>query len=245
MSASDKDTSTIINNKKDYDQNVLIKYCNNNIGKACEYIDNFDKININFSKFPLTMYKETILMKKIIDKINLECATDKKYKPIHYICKFSTPEIIKYIIDKEVDLECETLEKWRPIHYICKFSTPEMIKYIIDKGVDLECENNERWRPIHFICRFSTPEMIKYIIDKGVDLECAILEKWRPIHFICNYSTSEMLAYIINKGANKHSRICEYNENDVNYNINDIIKKRLSDVISDIKNAKFLDGYKD
>jgi len=85
------------------------------------------------------------------------------------IYQFSTPEIIKYIINKEVDLECIDNYGMKPIHFICQFSTPEMIKYIIDKGVDLECKTNEKWKPIHLICYYSTPEMIKYIVDKGVN----------------------------------------------------------------------------
>jgi ankyrin repeat protein len=69
----------------------------------------------------------------------LACSiTNKGWRPIHFICRFSTPEIIKYIIDKGVDLACsKTNEGWRPIHFICCYSTPDMVKYIIDKGIDV------------------------------------------------------------------------------------------------------------
>ena len=67
------------------------------------------------------------------------------------ICKYSTPEMVKYIIDiyveKEYDLQCKDNNDWQPIHYICRNSTPEMIKYIIDiyidKGYELLCKNND------------------------------------------------------------------------------------------------------
>jgi ankyrin repeat protein len=75
------------------------------------------------------------MIKYIIDKgVDLECKTMNIWRPIHFLCRHSTPEMIKYIIDKGVDLECETNYNWRPIHLICRYSTPEMIKYIIDKG---------------------------------------------------------------------------------------------------------------
>ena len=81
------------------------------------------------------------MIKYIIDKgVDLECDAIGKYKPIHFICKHSTPEMIKYIIDKGVDLECKTNLDLKPIHLICQYSTPEIIKYIIDKGDDLECK---------------------------------------------------------------------------------------------------------
>ncbi len=117
--------------------------------------------------------KDNTLIKQLIDNADdLECVNnDNKWKPIHYICMYSTPEIIKYIIDKGVDLECVTEKGWKPIHIICRNSTPEIIKYIIDKGVDLECVVVNGWKPIHFLCVHSIPEIIKYIIDKGVDLK--------------------------------------------------------------------------
>ena len=181
----------------------FIKLYNENLENAEAYLDKYNEIKIDFNDLPKNIYKNNNLMKKIIDKCDdLERGDNGGWKPIHYICKFSTPEIIKYVIDKEgVNLECENNDKCRPIHFICRFSTPEMIKYIIDKGVDLECEDNYKWRPIHYICKFSTPEMIKYIINKGVDLECEDIDKWRPIHIICQYSTPEMIKYIIDKGV--------------------------------------------
>ena len=134
------------------------------------------------------------LTKIFIDSIdNLEYQDYEQWRPIHYICCYSTPEMIKYIIDKGVDLECEINDRWRPIHYICRHSTPEMIKYIIDKGVDLECANINKWRPIHIICRNSTPEMIKYLVDCGVNLIVKNNQDKLPIDYI---NDEEMKAYV-------------------------------------------------
>jgi ankyrin repeat protein len=44
------------------------------------------------------------MIKYIIDKgVDLECTTNYGWKPIHYICRYSTPEMFKYIIDKGVN----------------------------------------------------------------------------------------------------------------------------------------------
>jgi ankyrin repeat protein len=173
-------------------------------------------------------FKNNDLVKILIDhQININ--NKNNLLLIHYICYNSTPEMIKYIIDKGVDLECPDIDEWNPIHYICRYSTPEMIQYIIDKGVNLECINKNRLKPIHLICRYSTPGMIQYIIDKGVDLECTTNEGWKPIHLICRYSTPEMFKYIIDKGVNTVTTILKYNNKDVNYNLNDIINERFKE----------------
>ena len=45
------------------------------------------------------------MIKYIIDKgVNLECSNNNGWRPIHFICRNSTPEMIKYIIDKGVNL---------------------------------------------------------------------------------------------------------------------------------------------
>ena len=170
----------------------------------------FNLSDLTFVRLLLEGCTDQKVLKHCIDNCaDLERQDHENWRPIHYICRYSTPEMIKYTIDKGVNLECQDNDNWKPIHYICRYSTPEMIKYIIDKGVDLECETNRRQRPIHIICRHSTPEMIKYIIDKGIDLECRDDENWRPIHYICRQSTPEMIKYIIDKGVDLE---CEINE---------------------------------
>jgi ankyrin repeat protein len=182
---------------------------NKNFDKLLYYVE-FDLSDDNFTYNLFKDCKDKNVLKHVIDNtIDLECINNEGWRPIHYLCRYSTPEMIRYIIDKGVNLECINKYKMRPIHFICALSTPEMIKYIIDKGVDIECDTNEGWRPIHFICRYSTPEMISYIIEKEVNLECENNEGWRPIHFICALSTPEMIRYIIEKGVNLE---CETNE---------------------------------
>jgi len=186
------------------------------------------EININFN-ITTKLFKNDNLVKYLIDNA-IETKNTENLKLIHFICRYSTPELIKYIIDKGANTECSDNNGWKPIHYICRYSTPELIKYIIDKGANTECCTNDGWKPIHIICRLSTPELIKYIIDKGVDLECADIYGWKPIHIICRLSTPELLKYIIDKGANKTDCIKKFNGTDVNYNCIDLINKR-SDIV--------------
>jgi len=59
--------------------------------------------------------------------------TKSKWRPIHFLCQYGTPETIKYLIDKGVNLKCETYNKTKPIYLICRFSTPDMLKYMCVK----------------------------------------------------------------------------------------------------------------
>jgi hypothetical protein len=66
-------------------------------------------------------------------------------KPIHYIC-YSTPEMIKYIIDKGADLEYADDGGMISNHQICHYSRPRMISN-------------------YQICHYSRPIEINYMID--------------------------------------------------------------------------------
>jgi hypothetical protein len=142
----------------------------NKIDELITYMSQYDTFSLSVRNNIEELLKNVSIVKILIDK-NVCIENRFNQKLIHLIYRYSTPDMVKYIIDKGGDLECQDNEGWQPIHYVCRCSTPEMIKYIIDKDVDLACSvNSNGWGPIHFICRFSTPEMIKYIIDKGVDL---------------------------------------------------------------------------
>jgi ankyrin repeat protein len=119
------------------------------------------------------------MIKYIIDKgVDLECTTNEGWKPIHFLCYKSTPEMIQYIIDKGVDLECTTNYGWKPIHYICRYSTPEMFKYIIDKGVN------------------TTTTLLKYNEkDVNYNLNDIINERFKDEENI-QYSKNDFLQYL-------------------------------------------------
>ena len=136
----------------------------------------------------------------INNMINLEF--EDNWRPIHFVCRYGTFEMLKLLVDKGVNLECENNDKWRPIHFVCRHGTFEMLKLLLDKGVNLECETNSKWRPIHFVCHYGTFEMLKLLVDKGVNLECVTNSKWRPIHFVCRNGTIEMLQLLVNKEVN-------------------------------------------
>ena len=72
------------------------------------------------------------MIKYIIDKgVQLECETDKMWRPIHFIFNYSTIEICKYIISKKVNLDCQTIEGWRPISLAINRLTPELVECLI------------------------------------------------------------------------------------------------------------------
>jgi hypothetical protein len=195
-----------------------------------DYINTYTIININFNKLKKNIFKNEKIIKLIINNLNeynnLECEDNENWRPIHFICKYSTENIINKILDiyieKNLNLECENNEKFRPIHFICLYSTEKMINKIlniyVEKNLNLECEDNEKWKPIHYICKNSTENMINKILDiyieKNLNLECENNEKFRPIHFICSHSTEKMINKILDIYIEKNLNLeCKNNNN--------------------------------
>lgn len=152
------------------------------------------------------------LIKDTIDLLELRGELEKvysdydNYKLIHFVCEFSTLEIVKYLVDKGVDLEFKNYNKETPLHIACEVSTPEIIKYLIDKGVDLETKNYNEWKPIHLACRHQNYDVVKLLIDKGVDLESVNEYGYKPIHYACIKSDLKIIKLLVNKGINLNAQ---------------------------------------
>jgi ankyrin repeat protein len=119
---------------------------------------------------------------------DIETANNNSWKPIHFICRYSSPEMIKYIIDlyltRGYDIKAATNDNWKPIHFICRYSTPELIKYIIEFGSDLEActiidneeKDNNCNKPIHTLFKnksinaLDRIDIIDLMVDHGLDL---------------------------------------------------------------------------
>ena len=130
--------------------------------------------------------------------VDLECENIDKWRPIHVVCRYSTPKIIKQFVNKGVMLDCENNLKVRPIHMICKYSTLEIVKLFVDNGVDLECETVEKWRPIHYICRFSNEQTILYAVNIfDIKVKCVMYE-----NVLVDYSVVDLIKMntLVSKG---------------------------------------------
>ena len=138
-------------------------------------------------------------IKEVIDNMDLEETTKEEKQMINYVCRYGSPNMVKYIIDKGVELNHHDFYR-APIHEICVYQPPEIVEYIINKGADLEIENHKGYRPIHFICKYGSKELIKYIIDKGVNLEKGS-SNTAPINIACKYQDLDTIKYMVEKGV--------------------------------------------
>jgi ankyrin repeat protein len=120
-------------------------------------IDNYENITVKNNKSNVFKLIHIIsrncktfeIIKYAFDKgFDLNCNNNLNYTPFHYICKYSTEETIKYIIDNYMEiwptlpLNCgKNKNNSRPINLICEYQKPEMIKYFICKFKDLNLNN--------------------------------------------------------------------------------------------------------
>lgn len=177
-----------------------------NLGHGCRPIQYICKFANSKVATELTMY--------VIDKgVELNFEDDEQWQPIHFMCKYSSFEVLKHVIEnKGVDLECITRKhKSKPIHLLCLDSDYHLevypdehldkMIYMLDRFTDLECEEVDKHRPIHYICQYSSLDVLKYMVGKGVNLECETNERYKPIHYVCQRGDPDMLKFMIDQGV--------------------------------------------
>lgn len=150
---------------------------------------------------------DTNKMKELIDKCaktkQLEECIYRNYKLIHYVCKYSSFEVLKHLVDKGVNLEAETEDGIRPIHYVSRYAKFfKSVMYLIDRGVDINATTCRGWTALHFICtRYRMPFAIKYMIEKGAEVNKPAGRDFYPIHLACISGTCDGINALIKAGA--------------------------------------------
>lgn len=183
--------------------------------------------------------KQYDVIKHVIDNcIDIECKyLNDDMKPIHYVCLYTTPELIRYMIeDKNINPECKGRLEMRPIHYALYNNNPDAPKLLVDIGVELECQDYNSTRPIHFACQYQSVDIIKYLVNKGVNLECEEKYGWRPIHIVCHYSTIDAIKYLVDRGVNLHSRTRLYMGKPREYLVHELLQ--FNDKLTDVQKIR-------
>ncbi len=71
------------------------------------------------------------MIQYIIDRgVDLECKTEYGWRPIHFLCKYSTFEMIQYIIDRGVDLQCQTKNGLKVFDLINEENKLKILEYL-------------------------------------------------------------------------------------------------------------------
>ena len=101
--SSSKYNNSYIQNKLE-----IIELINNNNYDKLIYYTRYDLVDMSDTRFGrhnilscvLLKCREDIIEHILDNSINLEGINTKEWRPIHFICKYSRPNIIKYVIDK-------------------------------------------------------------------------------------------------------------------------------------------------
>jgi len=128
----------------------------------------------NYECFQMKLISEETLIKLLKNGNNrtlkyfIDNCIDLEYKRcsfnnrqlIHYVCIFSTEEIVKYLINKNVDLTYPTGTGRLPLHLIAIHNTPELFEYVmtIDHVANkiTQRDNNHMTTMDHIISRYSS-----------------------------------------------------------------------------------------
>lgn len=123
--------------------------------------------------------------KQIIDSISDFYYDIKHGKTlVHYICKYSTLEIVQYLFDRDIYLGCKSDEGLMPIHYVCENPYLDVVKYVISYYDNINIETDAGTCPIHYMCINNNFEGLKYIIEKKMQIFITHLEQYINLFII-------------------------------------------------------------
>jgi len=143
--------------------------------------------------------KNDNIIKYVIDNcIDLEVAGGvREYKPIHLVCQYGSPDVIKYMVNKRVDLKCTAKYNLRPIYFICKHQSAEMVKFFCDRGVDFEFRDFFGRTPLHIACKYNNYEAVRYMIKKGANIMIPSNNNLSPSGMCLRFQDKKTILYML------------------------------------------------
>jgi len=159
----------------------------------------------------------------IIKKVDLEAFNVNGWKPIHFIMKFGTLQIINMFMRSQVNKHCLTMDGQSPLYIACRYNNPDIVKYALNIYFSNDLNKNiKRQESISSIyseislhselniisailqnnnCK-NDINLLKYVIQKGANVNIGSPDGWFPIHYACLHCNLETIEFIIESGAN-------------------------------------------
>lgn len=172
---------------------------------------NIEKIyNGNKAIHIIAQYGTPLMIKLMVEKgvdLSMNASLDggktqNGWLPIFNICfnYMSTPDLIKYLLDKNINFNVKDINERRPIQFLCKNKnfTVECLNYMISKGVICNYEDKFGEYPVSNACISKNLDVAKYLIEKQ---NCVVpsIEKIKSYwHRHCSIISSEDIKKIEN-----------------------------------------------
>lgn len=146
-------------------------------------------ISCNFDEFKVN-----------IDAIDLQCKYGKKERNLlHYVSKFGTLEMFKYVADKGVDMHLTDIDGKMPIHLACERGDDglEIVKFLMENGAKLD------FVLLLLACIANSLKLVEYFVENGLDIN-APYDYSTTIQYACQNGDAalELVKYLVKNGGN-------------------------------------------
>lgn len=136
--------------------------------------------------------------------VNLDVEDSRGKYPIHYICRYSTLGVLKYVVEN-TNVDLDVVEKYTcfTILYFASMSKDlNKIKYLVEEiGVGLPEPTTSKYSILHCVAEFSTVEIFQYFENLGYNLNMVNEETgYTPLGMAVNFASEPYTSlYLIEK----------------------------------------------
>ena len=170
------------------------------------------------------------LKKKVLFK-NVKTA----YYPIHVICEYGSPTVIKHVVNKGVKLNLKTNDGHNALHILCRYSDIECISLAINCGADINAINKYGKTPVHDVCKYGDICSIELLSTLSANFHKLDNKKKSVFDLSIKTQCANTLLSMMNICFEKHG----YSSDKKKFAIN-FYKKPLTIIIEELNNNKNL-----
>lgn len=129
--------------------------------------------------------------------------SDKRVSPLCLAARYSSFQVVDYLISKGANVNFKDSDNWTPLHYAVLAGSLPTVQSLVEHGacVNDVCGSNDQYSPLHCAANSGYLDIAKYLVEKGADVNLANNIGQTPLHVAVKTKHADVAEFLVSKGS--------------------------------------------
>lgn len=129
--------------------------------------------------------------------------SDKRVSPLCLAARYSSFQVVDYLISKGANVNFKDSDNWTPLHYAVLAGSLPRVQSLVEHGalVNSVCNANDQRSPLHCAANSGYLDIAKYLVEKGADVNLANNIGQTPLHVAVKTKHADVAKFLVSKGS--------------------------------------------
>ena len=136
-------------------------------------------------------------------EVNVNCVNNEKETPLHLCARFSSTDMVKYLVELGADGSCKNEYGDTLLHYAVQSDSMATAEYVVkDLGLEINSKNCNDETPLHVAARSDSLKIVKYLVENNAGLDYQNCSGETPFLLAAQSDSTHLAEYLMERGSN-------------------------------------------